>query len=298
MASRRMISSDIWRDEFIGEQSIFGRLLWVGMIVTVADDQGRMPDNPKLIRSDVFPMDDISLTDIEECLTTFAKANKVLRYEAGGKKLIQILNWWEYQTPSWASASKFEPPKGWVDREKYHSVGNKIVTKDWDKPGGFTKLHSGLGSGLGSGLNEGESEGEGKGDGNGKGEGDGNEPPAPPLGAKPEIVLVHEVTGLYPDLGTEPKVINNVQSCRKRLGYPPREKVLEELQVKWETWKNTTTPDGKPYNPGNWAWTEWAATGYAPATTNGGKPAARALTAEERRLESLRKLQEKYAGAQ
>lgn len=136
MASRRMIASDIWRDEFISELDIFGRLLWIGLITTCADDQGRLPFKPRLIRSDIFPLDDIPPEKVESELQRFAAAGRILIYQVDGRELIQVLNWWKYQTPSWAAASKWPAPAGWVDRVKVHQ-GAKVVTISWDKAGGF-----------------------------------------------------------------------------------------------------------------------------------------------------------------
>jgi len=253
-----MIASDIWRDEFIGNLDLLGRLLWIGLIVTCADDQGRLSDNSILIRSDVFPLDDIPVADIEARLIHFEDTQRIYRYQAEGKNIIQIINWWEYQTPSWASPSKYRAPDNWIDREKYHTVGNKIAGKNWDMQGGFTQLPSELPSQLPSALND------------VKGEVKGEDESPPPFELLPEIALVREVTNLIPDINNEPLVINNVQACRKRLKQPPREVVLAELKDAWACWCSSETTDGKPYNPGNWAWTEWAATGHR---SNGRKPA-------------------------
>ena len=141
MANRRMIAGDFFEDEFVGQLDHFERLLWIGLIVAVADDQGRLFDSPALIRAKVFLFDNITDDQVEEALNKLWRANKIIRYEKGGKKLIQIMKWWIYQTPSWASASKYPAPDNWVDREKYHAPGNKVVTNNWDKDGG---LHSPL----------------------------------------------------------------------------------------------------------------------------------------------------------
>lgn len=136
MANRRMIASDIWRDEFISELTYFERLLWIGLITTCADDQGRLQNKPRLIRADVFPLDEVDHVDIFTAIQDFQKAGRILLYEADGKDLVQILNWWTYQTPSWATASKYPAPEGWTDRVKIHK-GASVFTLNWDKPGGF-----------------------------------------------------------------------------------------------------------------------------------------------------------------
>ena len=131
----RTITPDIFSDEFIGQQSYSDQLIWLGLIVTCADDQGRLIDNPALIRSQVFPYKDdpqSSSASIEACLVRLEHAGKILRYGAGengsGKRLIQIVNWWRYQNcASWMAASKFPSPSGWTDRCRYHTRGNQIV---------------------------------------------------------------------------------------------------------------------------------------------------------------------------
>jgi DnaD/phage-associated family protein len=143
MACKRVIKSDLFEDDFVGSLSFFERLLWIGLFAQVADDQGRFWDNPLLIRAEIFPYDQ-NLTDdkVDQALDKFAKAGKVERYEADGKGICQLLNWWKHQRPSWASPSDFPALTGWVDREKYH-VGKNVVTNNWDCSGGYCAHHSG-----------------------------------------------------------------------------------------------------------------------------------------------------------
>lgn len=135
--SRRMITSETWEDEFFTGLSMFNRLLWIGLITAAADDQGRTQDSAALLRSKIFPLDDVSLADIEAALSMFCKAHKIERYTVNGKKCIQIIAWWKHQTPRWAGRSILPPPPGWVDRERYHGAENKLITSNWDSVGGY-----------------------------------------------------------------------------------------------------------------------------------------------------------------
>jgi len=123
MSNRRMISSDLYEDEFIGGLDIFSRYLWIGLITACADDQGRFLANPSVIRAKLFPFDDYRIADIEKALQVFAANGKLIIYEVNGKRLAQIINWWNHQSPSWASPSKYPAPTKWVDRVKYHAAG-------------------------------------------------------------------------------------------------------------------------------------------------------------------------------
>lgn len=156
MANRRMIDSNLFEDDFVGSMDFFGRYLWIGLFSAVVDDQGRCPDNAAIIRARVFPFDAVNDVQVEDVLARMAEDGKILRYQAGAKKLIQIVHWWDYQQPSWASASKYTAPEGWIDRTKYHAKGNKIAMENWELAGGFCVLRSeptmGEGSALGSDL--------------------------------------------------------------------------------------------------------------------------------------------------
>lgn len=101
--------------------------------------------------------------------------------------------------------------------------------------------------------------------------------------ACPEIDLYHEVTGLYPTVIEEPKIIADIGSLRKKLNYPPIEKVRAVMMEKYSLWKSCRTTDGRPYNPSNPAWLEWCITGYRPEP---GKPK---LDPETERLEAARR---------
>jgi DnaD/phage-associated family protein len=145
-----MIYQDMFEDDYIGMRDRDMRLMWIGLIVAVADDQGRLLDNASLIRAKVFVYDnDISTELINDWLAELADDGKIVRYVAGYKQLIQTHKWWDYQSPSWASASKYLPPPDWDDRIKVHTVGNKIKVVNWDKHGGLCsplpkQLHSAI----------------------------------------------------------------------------------------------------------------------------------------------------------
>ncbi len=139
MANTRMITSDIWEDDFFTSLTIFERLIWIGLITNCADDQGRFQDNVNLIASKLFPMEEVDRKNIEQALEKFASLGKLCRYTARGKKLAQIVNWWKHQKPRWAGKSNYPPPDGWIDRERYHIDSKTICDSNWDKSGGFSE---------------------------------------------------------------------------------------------------------------------------------------------------------------
>lgn len=170
MAKGRMISSDTFEDDWFGSLSLFDRVVWIGLITACADDQGRILNNPNIIRSRIFPYEDIKIEDINNSIERFFVHERIYIYTATDdyKSLIQIINWWEYQSPSWAAPSKYQAPEGWIDRIKIHISGNKVHTENWENKGGFvstalpTPLPTPLPTLLHKPIKEGEVKSEGE----------------------------------------------------------------------------------------------------------------------------------------
>ena len=143
MAKSRLITSDIFNDDWFGPLTHFQQILWIGLFAKCADDQGRLQDNPVVIRATVFPYQDVDLDQIELALEKFAEAGRVYRYRVNGKCLLQIVHWWDHQQQQWASPSKFPPPPLWEDHVRtrengeyrqvnwYHKSGNADKHRDY-----------------------------------------------------------------------------------------------------------------------------------------------------------------------
>lgn len=152
MSNRRMITSDLFEDEIIGGLPVTDRLLWVGLI-TIADDQGRLSDNPALIRSKVFPYDEIPISEINDALLHLAETNRITRYQAENKKCIQINSWWKHQRSQWAGKSNLPAPEGWTDRARYNS-SDGITMINWKLEGGYSTIPCvGVDGGVDGGVN-------------------------------------------------------------------------------------------------------------------------------------------------
>jgi len=136
MAKTRMISSATWCDEKFITLDDITRLVWFG-IITTCDDQGRLQDNPLLIKAQLFPADDKSPELIKTSIDQLVSCGMVTRYTKEGKALLQINNWWEYQTPAWAAKSAYPAPDGWVDRVHVHGKGRTIISSNWECDGGY-----------------------------------------------------------------------------------------------------------------------------------------------------------------
>jgi hypothetical protein len=129
-----MVDPAIWQSEDFAGFTFRQRVLFIGLFSN-ADDQGRMPAHPALIRSTVFPYDDIPLAEILADLDVIADTGCIELYKANGKSALQLLNWWKYQSPQWAYPSKIDAPENWTDRLRFRK-DNKLHTLNWETPGG------------------------------------------------------------------------------------------------------------------------------------------------------------------
>jgi hypothetical protein len=101
MARIRSIKPEFFDDEELCALSPWHRLCFAGLW-TQADRDGRLEDRPKRLKTKIFPYDDL---DMEGLLVGLASAGFILRYEAGGRAYVQVLNFLRHQLPS-----RDEPP--------------------------------------------------------------------------------------------------------------------------------------------------------------------------------------------
>ncbi len=128
MATRRMITSSIWTDEWFGELPPEEMLIWIGLFSRMADDQGRLRDSPLLLRANLFPFrEDITSQQVDEALQRFEADGRIRRYTVDGRALIQLLGWWEHQHRQWAQPSELPPPEGWEDRVRTRINGEYVT---------------------------------------------------------------------------------------------------------------------------------------------------------------------------
>ena len=129
MPTRRMIDPAIWQSESMASLTRDQRLLFIGLFSN-ADDQGRLRGSVHLIRSTVFPFDDIGIEEIKGDLRAIEAEGSIALYEVDGKDYIQVAHWWDYQSPQWAYPSKYPAMPGWYDRLRYRK-DNSVITCNW-----------------------------------------------------------------------------------------------------------------------------------------------------------------------
>lgn len=143
-------------------------VLFVGLLA-IADREGRLPDNPRLIRAEVFPMrDDVATADVEAWLAALAEHQErfVVRYQAGERRYLAIRNWHRHQRPHWReAASTIPPPPGVVglnpeEKQDVGSSGNLDLFSDHASPKNDRTTAEGCVQDSGSNPSESESESE------------------------------------------------------------------------------------------------------------------------------------------
>lgn len=137
--TRRILDSSIWTNEHFGEMPMMARLLLLG-IINHADDQGRIKAHLVFLRSQIFPYDDVTTQQIDDCLELIEANGTIVVYEATGKRYIQLLNWWEYQSLQFAQPSDYPRCDEWQDRIRYNAKGGMTLTCNWVTPKGETPV--------------------------------------------------------------------------------------------------------------------------------------------------------------
>ena len=99
MARIRSVHPGLFKDEAFMELSMTARVLAIG-IWTLCDDHGVFEWKPKLIRSEVFPGDNV---EIGELLDELSAQRCVLKFEDSGKAYGVIRNFCLYQRPKMPS---------------------------------------------------------------------------------------------------------------------------------------------------------------------------------------------------
>ena len=101
-----MIDPSFWSDEKLGECTRDERLLFMGLISN-ADDEGYGRANPKLLRSLIFPYDDLRVSDLEKWLSRLGGLQLIALYEVNGQTYYYLPNFSRHQTINRPSPSSF-----------------------------------------------------------------------------------------------------------------------------------------------------------------------------------------------
>jgi hypothetical protein len=105
-----MIDPSFWTDEKLGECPIQTRLLFMGLI-SHADDEGYGRANPKLLKSSIFPYDDLRASDLEKWLSQLGGLNMIVLYTVNEQTYYYLPNFLKHQTINKPTESIFPKPE-------------------------------------------------------------------------------------------------------------------------------------------------------------------------------------------
>jgi hypothetical protein len=115
MARIRSIKPELPQSESMGNVSRDARLTFI-QLWTLADDEGRLRGNSRMLASLLFPYDDgedghvlTTAKDVEAWLVELEREGCIVRYQIDGAAYVQVANWLIHQKIDKPSKSKIPP---------------------------------------------------------------------------------------------------------------------------------------------------------------------------------------------
>jgi len=129
---KRMLSPEMWDDKDFNKLSYLARLLFIGLI-TVADDEGRLPANCQFLKNNIFGYDKISIKKVEKLCQELTKSMKNVRfYTIKGEKFCQLLAWerHQYLRKDRMRTSNIPSPRGYIRTTESQPTDNQMPPKN------------------------------------------------------------------------------------------------------------------------------------------------------------------------
>jgi hypothetical protein len=140
MARIRQIKPEFFTSETVAGLSYRARLTWIGLW-THCDDAGRCRDNAQLIRAAVWPLDAITVDEVEDDLRELAAVGRISRYENDGRRYLVIPSFPEHQYIPKATRSKLPSPSD-PGSTLYHPTTAPLPEDDGLVPVGLPNHHN------------------------------------------------------------------------------------------------------------------------------------------------------------
>lgn len=112
----RILRDSIRTSDSISHLSWFEEVLFYRLMVS-CDDYGRYDGRPAVVKGTCFPLNNVTVKDIERALTTLETYGMACQYIVDGKPYIQLLNWEKYQSVR-AKESKYPSPSDGVQKKE------------------------------------------------------------------------------------------------------------------------------------------------------------------------------------
>lgn len=150
MARIRTIKPAFFRSYDVVPLSYRARLTWIGLW-TYVDDEGRARDDARIIKGELWPLEDeVTWQEVEADLTELSRSGHVLRYEVSGRQFLAIPTWLDHQVISRPTKSKLPAAEEGLIRSFPEITEGSMSTQRVDTAGSGSGKGSGRGSGTGS----------------------------------------------------------------------------------------------------------------------------------------------------
>jgi hypothetical protein len=109
LARMRSIKPEMFRSFTVSGWPVAVRWTFAGLL-TYLDDEGRGADDGRLVKAEVYPLDDdMTARKVEQHLSTVAEGGPLCRYEVGGRRYLHITSWDEHQKINRPTKSRIPP---------------------------------------------------------------------------------------------------------------------------------------------------------------------------------------------
>lgn len=135
MVQRRMVYASLWQNVEFGDLDDKCKLLYIGLL-TLADDYGRLKNNPSVFRSQIFLYDEnVTTKEIKDSIVHLDEQGLIKLYDS--EQYLYHPNWFKFQilrkdrlgrslcpTPDNQLSTKWQPVDGQVGAEVSKEVSN------------------------------------------------------------------------------------------------------------------------------------------------------------------------------
>lgn len=109
MARIRSVKPEMRRSLTVSSWPIPVRWTFVGLLGYL-DDEGRALDDLRLVKAELYPLDDaVTTRRVDQHLGTLAEQGPLCRYEVAGQRYLHVTSWHEHQRINRPSPSKIPP---------------------------------------------------------------------------------------------------------------------------------------------------------------------------------------------
>lgn len=138
MARIRTIKPAFFRSEEVAALSFRARLTWIGLW-TYVDDEGRGRDDARLIKGELWPLEDeVTWQEVERDLTELSRSGHVVRYEVSNRRFLSIPTWTDHQVISRPTKSKLPAVEDGLIRENVALTEGSVSAPVIDTAGSGT----------------------------------------------------------------------------------------------------------------------------------------------------------------